>query len=267
MPDWGLFNFRLSFFTTNLHSQSAPDLYRAIWNAEPEGYQKSQNALAPSSANGKREAVMVQCAVQAGRMDLNFTGIVRDALEIKPPLIFDTQDLCTEVSAVLNRIERGVISVPITRVANFVQFLNLNSSHLAANKALLATIPAQFSVKITDEEDFIFQINRPYASRPVADVRMNSIVKWSVEKIQMMAIMTDSPQAGIQPRTSEFITASITIDVNNKPRNGPFSAPEQVTILNEAIEVAERIRAEARIPINGLLGLRGTDITFNAKSN
>jgi len=265
MASWGLFYFRLSFFTTNAHSQNAPDLYKAIWVSEPDGYQKSQNALAPSNANGKRGTLILQCSVQAGRVDLNFTGAVHEGSEIKPPLIADIQDLSNEVSTVLDRIENDAISLPITRVANFFQFLNLQTSHAAANKTVLETIPSQFGVKITNEEDFIFQINRPYKSRPIADLKMNSIVKWSVEKIQMMAITADSPQIG--PRTSEFTTASVAIDINNTPRSTPINASDQVAILNEAIEVAEGIRAETRIPISGLLGLKGTGTTYNAKTH
>jgi hypothetical protein len=265
MADWGLFNFRLSFFTTNSQSLSAPDLYRSIWIAEPDGYQRSQNALAPSSANGKRGTLMVQCSVQAGRVDLNFTGAMQEALEVKPPRISNIQDLSIEVSTVLGQIKNGVISPPIIRVACFVQFMNLQSSHAEANKVVIATIPSQFGVKTTNEEDFIFQINRPYKSRAIPDVKMNSIVKWSVERIQMMTITTDSPQAG--PRTSEFTTASVTIDVNNAPRSTPINAPDQVAILNEAIEAADSIRKETGVPISSLLGLKEKGTSYNAKTH
>jgi hypothetical protein len=276
MADWGIFVFRLTFFPAQPSVQvpPAPDLYRRIWTVDPDNYQKSQNAFAPSTAAGKRGLFFAQCTVQAGRVDFNINRLMPEATpdrlsSVQLPLIEDASGLPDEMTEMLSQVERGAMQLPVTRVAYFMQFLSLKSSHAEANKVVLATIPPEFEVKISNEEDFIFQINRPFTSRHVGSLKMNSVVKWSVERIQMLAIVA-GPSAGQtlpSPQTVGFIAGSISIDINNNPTTTPLSANQQGAILREAIDVANRIRIENRIRIKGLSEPEESTAAHHVKPN
>jgi hypothetical protein len=165
-------------------------------------------------------------------------------------LIEDASQFRAELLAIIGVVGRGAISGHFNRVALNVQFLALAESPAEANKALTTVIPSQHGVKITDEEDFIFQINQPFLSREAEGIKMNFITKWSVDRIQVLtfAVQAGGAQgpglanaASIMPQQVTFTAASVSFDINNVPAESAFSAPSQSSLLREALTaIAQR---------------------------
>ena len=148
---------------------SALDLYRQVWGEEPDGFQKQANPLMPSFANGNHSGLKSGCVAQPARIDFNLMPLPASKQEeaqenVSFPLIEDTGLLHAELSKIIEVIGQKDVLNSVVRVARGVQFLVLTSSSAEANSVLSAHIPKQYGVKVTDEEDFVFQINRPYPS-------------------------------------------------------------------------------------------------------
>jgi hypothetical protein len=110
----------------------------------------------------------------------------------------------------------------IVRVAIFVKFVTLNPSIEDANKTLISIMPEQYRLRITDEEDFMLQLNHSGPSATLKDIRMNLITKWSVDRIQVLT-MSLPPMGGTtsalpgMAHAEQFIAASLSLDANNVP--------------------------------------------------
>ena len=149
----------------------------------------------------------------------------------------------------------------VSHVALFLQFLNMKPSYVEANTALTKVIPAEYGIKITDEEGFIFQINRPHMNRQLQDIKMNFITKWSAEQFQVLAISIPAlgvpapagmPWAPPPPKT--FIAASVVFDNNNIHPTSTriLSGKEQSALLQEALDEAVGEQQKLRLNVEGL---------------
>ena len=69
-------------------------------------------------------------------------------------------------------------------------------------------------MRLTDEEDFILQINKPYRTG-AADVTMNYLTKWSVDTFRIVFL---SQGEGLDAQMSESqIAASVLFDCQQYP--------------------------------------------------
>jgi hypothetical protein len=117
-------------------------------------------------------------------------------------------------------------------------------------------MPALYQMRITDEEDFIFQVNRPHL---VSDIRMNCITKWSADRFQLfnMTVPIGAPvqwqigQASMSLQPTDFFGASVTFDHNNAPVQAPLSRDQQVVLLTEGLSRAGRMQREYGMNIVG----------------
>lgn len=162
MNEWRASGGRITLFPAapvSSRRQSALDLYKRVWGGDPDNFQRQANPLIPTVAQGKRGGVTVTSLTHPTRIDFNITpaSSPHEVTQISFPVIEDTSQLLTELTRTIDAIGQGVVSDPVVRVALNIQFLILKPSHAEANKALTAIIPAQYGVKITNEEDFIFQ--------------------------------------------------------------------------------------------------------------
>jgi len=273
MNEWKSSGGRITLFPASALSPplSALELYRQVWGEEPDGFQKQPNPLMPSVAHGKRGSLMAGCLAQPIRIDFNLTPpppqqeeAQREAQEqaqeeAQFPLIKDTGLLHSELLRIMDVIDQSAVLHSVVRVALGVQFLALKPSSEEANRMLTAIIPEQYGVRITDEEDFIFQINRPYTSRKAEGIKMNFITKWSVDRLQILSIAL---QAGIGPTTSarpsasgaqtaQFIAASVHFDINNVPSVTPLPSGQPASLLREALIAVGQMQRTMSLNIEG----------------
>lgn len=251
MAEWKPFIGRFSFFPmpTSTAVTSAHELYREIWGTEPDNYQRSQNALSPASASGKVGSMVVSCLVHPTRIDLNLTAAPTSDSQQGLPFIQDGDELRSEMRRIAKLVRNRPGEPQLSRVALFLQFLSPQKTISEGNKAAGSIIPEKYGLRIQDEEDFIFQINQPYASKFAAETRMNCITKWSVERIQLMTVNVPSQgmSAGEQlrsPRITVLIAASVSFDINNSPADTPLPAVKQSALLEEALEASQRLQLE-----------------------
>jgi hypothetical protein len=265
MNEWKASGGRITLFPSAPVSSplsSALELYRRVWREDPDNFQKQANPLTPTVARGKRGVVTASCFTHPARIDFTLTptSSAHEVAQLSFPLIEDTSQLLPELVRILDAIGEGVISDSIFRVALNVQFLVLKPSFAEANQAITVIIPSQYGVRITGEEDFVFQINRPYTSREVGTIKMNSLTKWSVDRLQVLTMavpMGGAPTpasvaaTSVSRQTKEFIAASVTFDNNNVPTGTPIPSAQQSLLLYEALTLAAQTQQDIGLNIKG----------------
>jgi hypothetical protein len=238
---------------------SALDLYVRVWGRNPDNFQSSPNALVPTVAQGKRVSLMVGCFAQQMRIDFNFSPVpsTRQGPNTTLELIDDTRQLHAELARLIDSVPGVIGTAPVVRVGLTLHFLTLTQSTEEANSILTGTIPSQYRTQIAKEEDFVFQINRPRPSRAIEGVRMNHLVKWSVDRFQVVniAIPVGAPAVISGNMTSQqgqsYIAASVTFDNNNVPVDTPLDGNQQSSLLREALSAAEKTQRETDLGIEG----------------
>jgi hypothetical protein len=262
MNEWKSAGGRITLFPAQLSSAAPPlsalELFKQVCKGDPDSFQKQANPLAPSVAQGKRGNLTAGCIAQPTRVDFTLTPTSPEK-EVHGafPLIEDTAVLHAELLRIMDVINEGVILTSLVRIALSVQFLALKPSSAEANTMLTAVIPNQYGVKLVDEEDFIFQINRPYPSRQVKGIKMNSLVKWSVDRLQILTLALPAGGAAIgaqistsaTPQTEQFIAASVHFDVNNVPTQDPLQQPS--SLLHEALVGVSEMQQAMGLKVEG----------------
>jgi hypothetical protein len=258
MSEWKVFRCRISLFPAMPPSSPLPsalELYRHIWDSDPDSFHKQDNALVPTRAKGKRGGLLVNCVVQPARIDFNITPPPSKAPKKTVELIDDPSNLRGELIRIIDSFEKDYVANPVWRVALILHFLNPKPSYVEANRALTEAIPDLYGVTVTNEEEFIFQINRPHIDEKVPDIRMNFIMKWSVDKLQTWTFSIPTGgvpvQAGMTPPVSQpetVIAASVLFEKNNIPTRA-LSGKEQSTLLHEALDAAIVMQREIGLNI------------------
>jgi hypothetical protein len=216
---------------------------------EPEEFHgQAANPLMPSMAQGKLgDDLIVNCVNQHIRTDFSLLPLPSTASSLA--FIEDTTQLHGELSRIIRVIGEGLTSNPVSRVAVFVQFVMPAATLEEANKLLLTSMPQAYRMGVTNEEDFVFQVNRPIDLNNIdTNIRMNIITKWSVEKIQVMAASRVDQYI---PISQQFIMASLTFDHNNVPSITPISNDKQAALLTEGLSRVTNLRRDYNMNIAG----------------
>ncbi len=267
MNEWKSSGGRITLFPAAMSSPSlsALELYRQVWGEEPDGFQKQANPLMPSVAHGNHNGLKAGCLAQPARIDFSLTppsSQQKEAQEAQEdvsfPLIEDTALLRAELSRIIDIVDQNPVLNSVIRVALGVQFLALKPTSAEANAVLIASIPEQYGVKITDEEDFIFQINRPYTSRSAGGIKTNFITKWSVDRLQILtfALQAGGPITSGQTmasgsQTAQFIAASVNFDVNNVQTASLLPSGQPASLLREALVAVAQMQQGIGLNIEG----------------
>lgn len=212
----------------------------------------------PTIAQGKRGTLMAGCSAHPSRVDFTLTPpSSEDGLPLASfPVIVDTGMLNAELLRIVDAITRAVQSV--VRVAIGIQFLAVKPSSAEANSLIAGVIPSIYGVRITNEEDFIFQVNRPYVSSEAQGIKMNSITKWSVDRLQILTIalpmggstVTPVPSSP-RPQTEQFIAAVVNFDINSVPSETPLATGQSSSLLSEALGTASRAQRTIGLNVEG----------------
>lgn len=230
-------------------------LFHQVWGSDPESFQKAPNPLAPAIAQGKHGRMNVNCIVQPTRIDFTFSPEPPPEASLGLELIHDSAELAAGLRTVIAGIRTNLI-LPISRVAINAQFVSQAPNHAQANQVLTATMPPEYRPQLSGEVDFILQVNRPYPSHEVNGTTMNSIIKWSVERLQVMtfSLPVSGPVIeahGSAAQTSELVIGSVMLDNNNVPSNVPLSVEQQSALLDEEFETMRRIQRDIGLNLKG----------------
>src|SRR5271156_6354215 len=262
MTTWKALTGRVTLFTGPVPTGaplSALDLFKKVWGRDPENYQSNANALAPSVAQGKRAGMTVGCALIPGRIDFNFSPLPKAVSGVAPTfvLIENTAQLDDELQHVVESIEGDAASIPLLRVGVYLHFAQLAPNIPEANKLLMSVIPDQIRPRLTSEEDFILQINRPRASGSVDGVKINYGIKWSMDRFQVFNISVLPGATAIGPgnmafpQRQEFIAASVTFDANNVAVSSLLNRKQQAALMREILISVKQTKVELGLNIEG----------------
>jgi hypothetical protein len=245
MTTWKPSNGVMTLFPAAPTSTPPPsplELYSRVWGAEPERFQKQPNPLMPAVAQGKRGGFVVTCAVQPGRIDLRLTppAPVRQGIGVPFPLIENTPQFQAELMRIMDVVGSSILSDSVIRLALNLHFLALEPSLQAANAALTSIIPPEYRLRLSNEEDFVLQINLPYTSSEAANIRMNFLTKWSVDRFQILAIPVGG--FGVMPTPTVRFASAVAFDINSVPdsQGTPLSGNQQSSLLREALIAVTR---------------------------
>lgn len=244
------------------HRNCQRSTFIKIWGADPDNFQKSPAPIFPSQAQGTRGDLQATCLVHPTRIDFNLSPVTSQGISPQPTLqlIENTAQLHTELLRIANLFADSDIPDAFIGVALFLQFVAPQPNFREANRTLLSIIPEQYRTRITDEEDFVFQINRPHTSSQVQGVRMNFITKWSVERGKVVTFSLPTPggtinaqQQMLMPISTDFITPSISFDTNNSPYTPETSltVKEQSLLLLEGFTRIEQYQHDFGLNIDG----------------
>ncbi|HEY9158674.1 hypothetical protein [Candidatus Binatus sp.] len=162
---------------------------------------------------------------------------------------------------IIDVIAKGTISNSVSRVAFGVQFITVKANVVEANRTLTTVLPDQYRMKITDEQDFIFQINRPHMSSKVGNITMNFLTKWSMERLQVVSMEIPVGGAPIPTpggtsfaphdvKVKDFIAASVRFDNNNVPTIS-LTSGQQSSLLLEGLTAVEAAQRKIGLNIEG----------------
>jgi hypothetical protein len=246
MPEWKPVFARVTAFPSVplVQVTSAAQLFQQIWNREPDSFQKqaTPTSFAPSMAQGVQGDLTFTCTLNPIRVDLAVgpSDTAPMGSQATFQVIENSPALSTELRRIIEAIRNNPSVIPTARVALGVQFSTVTSSHNEANQIITSTLPDGFRLNLSDEEDFILQINQIRPSELVNDLKVNFITKWSVERIQQFTLTIPATGAsGISQLGNppvNFVNPTILCDNNNVPATRALSAQEQASILTEALQ-------------------------------
>ena len=236
---------------------SALILFSGIWGGDPDSFQRQPNAMMPTIAQGFRHGMSASCSIHPARIDFSLEPGPSKAAGHAVAVIEDSTELQKQLAQVIDVLGKGAISNPIARVALYLQFLTTTDNFAKANEAITSVLPEQYRLKLADdEEDFVFQINRPQMSKQVQGIKLNVLTKWSVERIQVFTILVPAPGVPAQPISLPsqriFISPSVVFD-NSTPaeERHNFGATQISSLLMDAFTLVSEAQKQVGLNIAG----------------
>lgn len=224
---------------------SVIELYRELWDVQPENISTPENLLLPAIASGSRNALIMTCAAVPGRIEFSITPQPRDLPAL--PLIQDRQALYSELTSITEFARDGFDYAPVVRVAFHLQLLSPQSDIVQANRVLLSALPERYKVRLTNQEDFLLQVNEPYRSDSTG-LKINCVTKWSIETFRIVGV----PTGGDAQIEVTQIAPSVLFDFNSaRVSDESLSSEQRYNILREALQVVGERQASMGIHDEG----------------
>jgi len=225
---WKPWQGRISLFPT-IPSGASPnlsalDLYKQVWNGDPDNFQKQSTATSgfvPSVAQGTQHGLAVTCSVFPIRIDIGISPHVK-LVEPTMKLIEDTRQF-QQLLARIVEWAKGTENT-MNRAALFAQFAAVTANYHEANRVIRSVLPKRYALELSDEEDFVLQFNEP---RREGDTVLNFITKWAVERVQTLSFQGGSSNQLL----AEHFLSSVSFDNNNLPTT-QLSKPQVATVLD-----------------------------------
>lgn len=265
MNEWKVSGARATLFPASPASFariSGISLYREVWGSEPDNFQKQENSLLPTVAQGRHGGILIACALHPSRLDFTFSPAPPATLGvsgIEVQLIENGRSVWRSFLQLFDALTRGAVAGEVARVAINLQALVVKPNFAEVNQALMEVVPSHYGLRLTDEEDVVFQINKPFMSERISGVKMNAATTWSGARIQVFNFsvpasgIVNAAMAGVSenPLTKGFLGASAAFEVNNAPTDKPISSPDQASLLREALSWVGRQQGELGLIIEG----------------
>jgi hypothetical protein len=236
MDNWKPINGRISLLPSAASGEiakSALDLYQKVWNGKPDNYNSGQHGYGPAIAQGCFGGMNIICTTQSDRVDfvLNPASGAPPALSV----IHDIDEFRASLLRIGSVIGDGAVPSQIVRIACATRYVVPKETIKECNQALIAVVPDADRPMLSDEEDVVIRVNRPFQSRVRPDVRLNRVVTWSTEQLVVLDGLAALP--GISnlttPATTTHLTASVQFEVNNTDGAIAFFAADTSALINE----------------------------------
>jgi len=162
-------------------------------------------------------------------------------------MIEDGRSFHGELLQLCNAIAEISLNVAVNRVACVVQFGSEAPDLETANKLIMSALPNRYRIALSNEADFILQINHLQTSGIVDKLQLNLINKWAVERARIITMGTSIGQ----PAIKELLVATVLFDHNNNPESGVLTADEQSRLLVEAFQSMSNSLRDCNLIIEG----------------
>jgi hypothetical protein len=235
---------------------SALELYKAIWQTDPDSFQKhvAGSPFVLSSARGTVEGLAAACLAQPIRIDFTLAPLQQSAIATMTPLIDDSKHFSAQLAHLIEALGDLQTGPQINRVSCVVKFAMISPNFVSANKSISSKLPKPYHVVLSDETDFVLQINRARPSKALDNITINFITKWSIERTQLITFTVDAAAGqalGPSQMVHELIMPNIVFDNNNVQLPRPMSKGEQKAIFAECLQGTSAQLKECNIAVEG----------------
>lgn len=239
---------RLTLFpTVEASKRSAKETFELVIGAEPSGYDGARQTAGISTARGTYEGFALTCTTQPLRIDFILSVLI-DPNSFVPgvlPLIEDAESLRVALNNLRDLIVSKSDSLPSTRVAFSMQLTSPVGTLQEGNALISKTVPEGYALPLADENEVIFQMNRPRQSERVPTMRLNFLTRWSLDVMKVLAIpasgqagQTHSSHQSIGSLVTDFTVVNIALDNNTMPQTVALSSDELSAALHELLDNA-----------------------------
>ena len=107
------------------------------------------------------------------------------------------------------------------------------------------------SVKVDAENslDMLWQVNRPRMSKSFENVKINRLTKWSVVRLQLLAIhFSDSPGPELTSAPDTANAVRLELDINTSPGAPVLQQEQVIQLLSEFFTLADEIAEHGDVP-------------------
>ena len=239
MAGWQFLTARVTLFPGALLDRRAADIFREIWSSEPDSFQSGPPGPIglSSAATAVRDGVGVTVNVQPGRVDLSFGPI---GGEIAAPVPFmNTQALVPAIDRLVDKLP----NLPSNRIACFLTLGQICPDIVSANELIRSVMDSDYRpARLSDEFDFIFQVNHVTNSTVLPNLKYNLIIKFGVERLNTIFIppqvpfVASSQSLGMMSR--EQIVSTVTVDYNNHPTSVSLQHDELLKVGRDLKKLA-----------------------------
>ncbi len=193
--------------------RNAAALYEAMFERQPDAFQSSSPGPFPGSlAHGIVGDIQLVIQQQPARLDITFQPQPQVQQGDDLVKFGAAVDVRSHLTSLASALPRALSGAPLTRVASYLQLGRAASSHAEAIRVLLGTMPQRYRMSLADEEDLIFQVNRPKPSAHGAERRINCITKWSVDRLTTMMVTNTAA-----PVVRHMLVSCIGLDNSTAP--------------------------------------------------
>lgn len=228
------------------------DLFRLIWKIDPDSFRASSNPLAPNVAQGTVGEIQINCSTAVNRVDFNFgPKLTTEASDAVPSVQFIEvpEQLYACFGTVIDAVSGSRLKLAAGRVAIACQFVQPETDLQSVNRTVMNTMPEPYRLNLSDEDDLIFQVNRPSVSG--GGDKLNTVLNWSLVRFQLINVavsaslgqLTEVPSAVFHTGHS-LLGASLTVEVNNPADISPLDHQKQSEILSEGLRKIAQTQVE-----------------------
>lgn len=229
----------IGLFVSSQSDDSVSDLFKLAFGEAPNQLNENLQQggrVGQAALHGTESAKIV--AVQPGRVDVSIQGSEQNMTPSGPPPTFG--NVADAVVKVLEASKRLLPSLSLSgyhRLAAHCRMTQFFRTVQEANQAIMKVVPPKLA--LTDETDFIFQIN---SKSRLAGIPVNRLVKWSVEDIQLVASTQMGPGLSPHQTFAQYFAAVVHMDFNSMPSHMGHDAAQAGTILDELTAEVVRVR-------------------------